>query len=124
MLAALLMGIFPEGMDISESGASLLTSGERCLWAKLENGGLEFTYIFTEEPTAALRIIYAHETDMDMKVTTKKTFPFFPDGFTVAFPDATLKGEWDKVALFDGDGTVLRLSIPGSVHVVDPGDSP
>jgi hypothetical protein len=118
-LTPLLLGIIPEGMSISQLNAFLLQSGEKQLLAGSNNGGLQLTYLFTREPSVALRIVKASKKDMDIVVTTQKTPPYFPEGFVLATPDANLKGEWEKVAFFDGDETILQLNVPASVHVTD-----
>jgi hypothetical protein len=118
-LVSLLMGIPTEESVISETQAFLLESGEKQLWVRSGEEGLQFMYLFTKDPAVALRLVKARENSMTLVVTTRKVPPYFPDGFTLTLPDAELRGQWENVAFFDGDATVLQLNIPLSVHVTD-----
>jgi len=118
MLPALLLGVFPEGNDSPEIRASLLNSGEKRLQAGWDNTELQFLHLFSRGD-ASLREIHALRDDMKLEVITEKTPPHFPRGFTLTFHDAKLKGKWDKVNLFQGNDSMVKLRIPGSVPVTN-----
>lgn len=116
---ALMMGVFPEGGEVTDAKATLMDSGTRILWTRWNDTELQFEYDFRNESKAALTLITAHERDMYLTVTTEKTFPHLPRNFTITFPDASLKGEWKSASLFAGTETDLGFLIPDHVTVID-----
>jgi len=122
-VTTLMMGIYPQGTDISETGAVLLDSGEKRLRVATNDDGLQHIYLFTREPVAALRLIRAQGQDLELEVTTKTVPPHFPHRFVIVFPDASVKGVWESVDLFNGDESVLQLNIPESVPITDLGSA-
>jgi hypothetical protein len=119
MLTALLMGTTPENSHISETRAYVLESGERRLWTRSDSSGLEYTYLFTKGPAISIRLVNAYGDGLDLKVATQKTPPYLPADFSLTFQDTTITGDWEKVVMFDGDKTVLKLDIPESVSITD-----
>jgi hypothetical protein len=117
-IVSLLMGTPAVENASAEIRAFLLESGEKQLLLRSDDG-VQMSYLFTGGPTAALRVVKAQETSMEMVVTTRKIQPYFPSRFVINLPDADMRGQWESVAFFDDDETVLQPDIPGSVHVND-----
>jgi hypothetical protein len=119
LLTALLMGTVPKSYHISEAGAFLLDSGEKQLWSKSDQDGMTFKYLFTEGPAADLMQVNASRPGLEMEVTTQRKPPYLPESFALIFQESTIKGDWEKVAVFNGDRTVLLLNVPASVPITD-----
>jgi hypothetical protein len=119
IMAALLVGTVPGNFRTSAAVAYLLDSGEKQLRSVSDQSGLEFTYLFTKGPAAALRFVNAHGHDLDLAVFTSTTPPYLPESFIITTRESTLRGEWEEVTMFRGDKSILLLDIPESVHITD-----
>jgi len=124
ILPALIMGVYPEGMSVSKAKAHLMDSGEKLLRTGSGDKGLEYTYLFDKASTDRLREITVRGNDMEVSVHTRLEPDHLPRDFALTLPDGVLRGEWDSVALFEGDEAALGLRLPDSVPVTDLEASP
>ena len=119
LVPAFLLGVYPEENGPPEIRASLLDSGEKRLNARWEGTKLRFSHLFSRGNRPSLRAIHALMEEMELEVATEKTPPYLPLGFTLTLPDTRLKGELEKVSLYQGESSALKLKIPDSVAVTD-----
>jgi len=124
ILPALIMGVPPESDHSSGARAYLLDSGERVLGTGPGNAGLQFTYLFDKSPEVSLRKIQIQGLDLEVTINTGPEPDHRLRDFSLHLQDGTLKGEWDAVSLFKGDGADLLLRLPPSVPVIDLEASP
>jgi hypothetical protein len=119
ILPALIMGVFPESVTVSEAKAQLMDSGEKLLTTRSEGSALQFTHLFDRGPGHRLRKITIKGRDMEVELRTRKGPDYLPRDFILTLEDGVLKGEWDSVAPFNGDEAALGLHLPESIPITD-----
>ena len=118
-LPALLMGLPPADGTAGQMRASLLQSGQKILSSRQPGEGMDHVYLFGKSPGEDLLEITSRKGKAVFKVRTQEQAPFLPRRFDLRFPEGRLKGSWDQVALYEGDGSGLSLRLPPSVPVQD-----
>ena len=118
------MGVFPGSDDRSGAQAHLMDSGEKQLLIAAADGGLQYTYLFGKGSDSRLRQVTIRGENMEVSVRTFGDNGHLPRDFTITLTEGILKGEWDSVAPFKGDGAALWPRLPDSVAVTDLEASP
>ncbi|MDF1525493.1 MAG: hypothetical protein RRA15_06050 [bacterium] len=124
ILPAMIMGVLPANSDLSDAQAHLMDSGEKLLEAAAADRELQYTYLFAKGPQSPLRQVTIRGEGMDVLVRTFHDNGHLPRGFTITLSEGILKGEWDSVTPFKGDGSALWPRLPDSVPVTDLEASP
>ncbi len=120
MLPGLIMGTPDFPSEPSRERASLLDTGRRILSLDSDEDGVRQTYLFKGADAAGGLVgVYVNRGENSVGVTTQEHPPFLPRDFDLRFPEGRLKGDWDRVALYEGDGSGLSLRLPPSVPVQD-----
>ena len=119
-IAALIMGVLPHqnGQDLGVQ-AYLMKSGEKLLETETSDSDLRYAYLFGKTPQSRLRKITIRGKDVEVSIVTDLKAPNLPRNFEILFPEGFIKGQWEKVSLFEGNDSVLELQIPGSTTVTD-----
>lgn len=123
-LPALLMGVFSGSDQPAGVEGHLMDSGEKLLRTVSEDTRLQYSYLFDKGHAVRLRKITIKGKDIEVTVRTARKPSHLPLNFDITLPDGVLKGEWNSVAPFEGDRTVLELPLPASVTVTDLEISP
>ena len=123
-LPALIMGVLPGSSDLSGAQAHLMDSGEKQLQIAAADGGLQYTYLFGKGSDSRLRQVTIRGEDVEVSVRTFGDNGHLPRDFTITLTEGILKGEWDAVAPFKGDGSVLDLHLPDFIQITDLEASP
>lgn len=123
-IAALVMGVFPRNGHDPGVQAYLMGSGEKLLETETSDGDLRYAYLFGKTPKGSLRKISVKGKDLEVSLVTDLKAPNLPRNFEILFPEGFIKGKWEKVSLFEGNDSVLKLHIPESTPVTDLDTTP
>ena len=123
-LPALLMGVFSGSDHPADVEAHLMDSGEKLLRTVSGDTGMQYNYLYDKGNSARLRKITIRGKGVEVTVRTASEPNHLPQDFDITLPEGVLRGEWDSVAPFEGDRTVLELPLPASVTVTDLEISP
>ncbi len=124
ILPAMIMGVFPEGGRTTGAEAHLMDSGEKRLQTAAADGRFQYTYFFGKGSDNRLRQVMVRGEDMEVSVRTFMDNGHLPRDFTITLTEGILKGKWDSVTSFKGNGADLWPRLPDSVPVTDLEASP